>query len=461
MNLFLTSLSILIGVQDVNAEIKTTTTTMCTRFYGNRTPSPVVPSKLKVPLDRNKPFGDSVELTYWVRKGSDPTQTPIILIHGGPGGNSSRFIAEFKNSEYTGDIVFMDNRNEGESKIKSYTEKPNSYRFFRGREIVKDLEDLRKHLYGQNSKWRVFGQSRGAAIATYYFEMFPESFESFQTHGWAMMTRRNMESYTKLRSEFNARASDRFAELYPEAAQVIIAAKAHFTENNITMPINLNMANLPIDQQPTVTGALITDSISYKLSNYSRWKDISAALLALRIPDSQELDLVKTKDFFQKEINGNIYVQYFNYILGTNAMDIGSPTPMNFKSIRNDHHIMTSLISEGRFVADAVYPAYLSQGFPPVRGRVESINFRKIMRFLREYEKVNGRKFSMTLFSSYFDTVAGPEMYSDIQRILAGYVDVKLLSSSGHEGWQTESTIRNHLFREGHHAPIDHIGIPD
>lgn len=430
------------------AEKNSNTVKSCQAFYKlvEEDPSPIRLEEFEVPLDRKNKNSGKMNITYWVKKGTDPSKPPLLLIHGGPGGNMSRYYATFKDSPYTGDIVSIDNRNEGASHELSYDQKPKKYRVFRAREIVKDLEELRVHLYGKEKKWRVFGQSRGGAIAQYYLEMFPESLESVQTHGWAMMKKANMEKYTYTRSHFNVRAGDRFAVEFPEAAKIIEQAKKYFEENKVTLSMNLGMKDLPISQQPTITGGIITDGLSYKLSNYARWKEISAALVGLKKPNG-ELDLEKTTALFQAEVNGNIYVQYFNYILGTNGIDVGSPAPRNFSAIRNDPILMNALISEGRFVANAVYPAYLKMGFPAVTGKVDPINFNKIKKFLRDYEIKTGTKFEFTLFSSLFDTVAGPEMYKDEQSIFGDFVKVYPLSKSGHEGWQTEPELMTFLLR--------------
>ncbi len=407
----------------------------------------VVAGYFRAPLDYNSTQSSSkINVFYWIKKGTNPSKVPVLLIHGGPGGNSWRYYNQFKKSNYEGDIISIDNRNEGCSNVKNYVDSPDSYRFFRARSIARDLEVLRVKLYGQQRKWRVFGQSRGTTIGHYYLEMFPNSLESLQTHGGAMTTKKSIERYTFDRSHYNARGSERFASKFPESANVLRQAKKFFSENNICMPMNFGLMNLPLAKRPVVCGELITDSISYKLSNFSRWSDINASLVSLLQADGS-IDKTKTQDLFQKEIDGNIYVQYMSYIMGTNGMDNGSPSPRNFRAINNDSYLKNALISEGRFVANAVYPAYLSLGLPAFSGGADPMDFNKVKAFLKNYHAKYGKKFPLIIYSSFYDTIVGPELYKEQKEILGQYVDVKFLPNSGHEGWGTEKEIIDTVFR--------------
>lgn len=402
---------------------------------------------LEVPLDYHQAeTSPKISVFYWLRKGTDPAKTPLLLIHGGVGGNSSRYYEVFKNSTYPGDILAIDNRNEGCSNVQGYQELPANYAHFRARNVVHDLERLRMHLYGTPTKWRIFGQSRGGAISHYYLEMYPEALESVQTHGWTMMTEANMRQYTFLRSHYSARASDRFALKFPDAAAVLRQAQDHFELNKTCLPLNLGQADLPPPQQPQVCGRYLTDGVSYRLSNFAKWGDLATQIVSLKNPDGQ-LDVGKAVSYFQKELNANIYVQYFNYILGTNGLDVGSPSPHNFERILQDPQLMQALISEGRFVANLVYPAYLALGFPGQLGDVDPVDYSKIMSFLRQYQARNGERFHFTLFSSFYDTVAGPEMFWDEKTSLGDMVEVFSLHNSGHEGWQTEPDVMKRLLR--------------
>jgi pimeloyl-ACP methyl ester carboxylesterase len=397
---------------------------------------------LEVPLNKSS----KMSVFYWVKRGTDRTKVPILLIHGGPGGNSWRYYSSFKASSYAGDIVAIDNRNEGCSHVMSYDREPEDFQVFRSRRIVEDLEALRVKLYGSGTKWRIFGQSRGATIAHHYLEMFPDSLESIQTHGFAALTGRAAGEYTYLRSHFNARASDRFAAQYPDAAKVIVEAKRIFGTEKICLPMNFLQLDLPEALQPQVCGGVITDSISYKLSAYGKWSVIASDLLTLRNPDGS-LDRAKLLAMFRKEINGNIYVGFLNYIMGTNGLDVGSPSPQAFGRIAADSKLQNALISEGRFVAEAVYPAYLASGYGAFVSGGDGIDFSKVKKWLEKFEFKNGRKFEITLFSSHFDTIAGPELYDDEKTLLGDFVTVFPLMNSGHDGWSTEPAVAKTLFR--------------
>ena len=399
-----------------------------------------------VPLDRQQATNSNhIKIFYWIKKGTNSKKTPLLLIHGGPGGNSWRYYEAYKNSKYEGDVISIDNRNEGCSHVLDYNLPPESYSYFRARQVVEDIEVLHKNLY-PNQTWRVFGQSRGSAIAHYYLEMYPRSLESVATQGFAMMSLENTLNYTYMRSQFNARGSERFAAQFPEAAQVIVEAKNIFNSKNICLPMNFLQQNLPVENRYPVCGDLITDSISYKLSNYSRWKDIATSLVALKMADGS-IDEAKVKAFFTAEIDGNIYVQFMNYIMGTNGMDVGSPAPRNFTAIDNDVEISKSLISEGRFVSKVVYQAFLSTGNDAFLGYSDQADFKKIKKFLRSYKNRNGKSFNLTLFASKYDTIAGPEMYNYEKGKLGDLANFVELQNSGHEAWQTEKQLTDFLIR--------------
>ncbi len=411
---------------------------------------------LEVPADHfasatTKP-GPTLSIFYWIRRGTDSTKPPVLLIHGGPGGNSWRYYATFKTSTYTGDIVSIDNRNEGCSHSMAYDKNPSDYRIFRSRQIVEDLELLRAKLYpgsagsSRLTQWRVFGQSRGVTIAHHYLEMYPDSLESVQTHGFAALPANRIPEYTFMRSQWNARGSERFEAAFPEAATVLREAQSYFEKNKICLPMNFGKMNLPLATQPLACGAKITDSISYKLSNYAKWSVISQDLLGLRMVNG-ELDTAKLGPAFTKELNGNIYVGHMNYIMGTNGQDVASPSPESFPMIRSDLALSKALISEGRFVADIVYPAYLKSGYPLWTSGGDAFDFDKVRANLEKYKTAYGRPFSFVLFSSIFDTIAGPEMYQDEKALLGDLVEVRSLTNSGHEGWSTEPAVQQHLFR--------------
>jgi pimeloyl-ACP methyl ester carboxylesterase len=443
----LTFLFIAFGfVFSTNAQNKNTLA-QCNEFKKLAAQDPkIITGTFQVPFSYQSEKGKKISIFYWLRKGINPNKPPVLLIHGGPGGNSWRYYSTFKNVPYTGDIIAIDNRNEGCSHVMDYKFQPEQYENFRSRWIVRDLETLRTLLYGAQSQWRIFGQSRGVTIAHHYLEMFPQSLESVQTHGFALATPQTMINYTYYRSLFNARGSSRFFQKFPHVQSVYLKAQDYFKKNKICLPINLGQQDLPIPQRPLVCGSLITDAISYKLSNYTRWPDIAASLATLQNPDGS-LNPQKATTLFQAELNGNIYVGHMNYIMGTNGRDVASPSPQTFKAVTTNPEIMNALISEGRFVALAVYPAYLASGGKPFKASVDMINFEQVRKNLHAYEVKNKRKLPFILFSSLYDTIAGPELYFEEVKNLFPFVQLFPLSNSGHEGWDTEPKVREIIFR--------------
>ncbi|TAE14225.1 MAG: alpha/beta fold hydrolase [Bacteroidetes bacterium] len=92
---------------------------------------------------------------------------PIVIINGGPGGNSEGFayIASLLAEKYQ--AIIFDQRGTGKSvlpKLDSTTITMNLMR--------EDLEALRKHL--KLEKWVLMGQSFGGMLASYYASKYPD-----------------------------------------------------------------------------------------------------------------------------------------------------------------------------------------------------------------------------------------------------------------------------------------------
>lgn len=400
-----------------------------------------------VPLDYAAPSSpETLKIFYWIKHGKNPQKPPLLLIHGGPLGASTKYYASFKDSKYEGDILAIENRDEACSNVTGYDEVPEAYHAFRARNIVRDLEQLRVQLYGKQVKWRVFGQSRGGPIAEYYLEMFPQALESVTVHGLVLMRKENQNKYTLLRSRFNARGGERFGRKFPQAKEVIQQVQKNFDDNKVCVHVNFAMLNLSLEKQPSVCGAVITDGVSYKLSNYAKWGEIAANILTLKKPDGS-IDFEAAKLLFQKELNGNVYIQGINYVMGTNGMDVGSPAPHNFTDVMADKDIAEGLISEGRLVATAVESIRRSEGKEEFHGYVDGLNFAKIRKFLRKYKKNTGEVFNFVMYSSHFDTIGGPEIYEDSKSMFGDLVQIRSLMNSGHEGWQTEPEVIQWLQR--------------
>jgi len=96
--------------------------------------------------------------------------TPILIINGGPGGNSEGFgyIARLLATKYQ--AIIFDQRGTGKSKLPCLDSTTITMDF-----MIQDMEALRKHL--KIKKWVVMGQSFGGMLAAYYASYYPKSMQ--------------------------------------------------------------------------------------------------------------------------------------------------------------------------------------------------------------------------------------------------------------------------------------------
>ncbi|CAI8161227.1 MAG: Proline iminopeptidase [Methanobacteriota archaeon] len=109
----------------------------------------------------------------WERSGN-PAGTPVIVIHGGPGGGSQPSYRRYFNPEKF-DIIQFDQRGCGQSTPYAELEDNNTHA------SVSDLEALREH-FGLE-EWHVFGGSWGSTLSLIYAQSHPERVLSMTLRG--------------------------------------------------------------------------------------------------------------------------------------------------------------------------------------------------------------------------------------------------------------------------------------
>lgn len=107
---------------------------------------------------------DRHELYY--EEVGNPKGTPIVFLHGGPGGGVTPKYRQFFDPEHYRVILF-DQRGAGQSTPHADLIDNTTW------DLVSDIEKLRQHL--NINKWIVFGGSWGSTLALAYAETHPES----------------------------------------------------------------------------------------------------------------------------------------------------------------------------------------------------------------------------------------------------------------------------------------------
>ncbi len=110
---------------------------------------------------------------YWEESGN-PSGTPVVFVHGGPGGGTSaddrRF---FDPAAYR--IVLFDQRGSGRSTPRASLVENTTW------DLVADMERLRTHLGIE--RWVVFGGSWGSTLSLAYAERHPERVRALVLRG--------------------------------------------------------------------------------------------------------------------------------------------------------------------------------------------------------------------------------------------------------------------------------------
>jgi proline iminopeptidase len=103
----------------------------------------------------------------YVQLCGNPDGKPVFLLHGGPGGRCSPYMARFFDPEQFL-IVMHDQRGAGQSKPFAEIRENDTWA------LVEDIERLRKHL-GIDEKVILFGGSWGSTLGLAYAEKYPDN----------------------------------------------------------------------------------------------------------------------------------------------------------------------------------------------------------------------------------------------------------------------------------------------
>ncbi|KAI0777157.1 proline iminopeptidase [Irpex lacteus] len=142
--------------------------------------------------------------TLYYEISGNPTGTPVVFLHGGPGGGTDPKDRQFFDpSKYK--IVLFDQRGSGKSTPSASLEENTTW------DLVKDIEKLREHL--KIDKWHVFGGSWGSTLSLAYAESYPDRVKTLVLRG----------IFTLRKSELRFFYQEGTSHLFPEAWDEYIA----------------------------------------------------------------------------------------------------------------------------------------------------------------------------------------------------------------------------------------------
>jgi len=154
----------------------------------------------------------------WYAEYGNPVGTPVIVLHGGPGGGCNDDDMKFFDPDFWR-IILLDQR--GAKRSRPFGElKDNTTQ-----DLISDLEELRKHL--KIDKWLIFGGSWGSTLGLAYGEEHPENVLGFILRGIFLgKNEENLNLWYGMRDTF-PEVWQEFNDFIPEAEQGDLVSAYH------------------------------------------------------------------------------------------------------------------------------------------------------------------------------------------------------------------------------------------
>ncbi len=185
------------------------------------------------PFDTGRLRVDALHEIYYEQYGT-PYGKPVVFLHGGPGGGTSRVHGRFWDpSKHR--IVLFDQRGCGKSTPHACLIDNTTWH------LVADIEALRKQL--GIARWQVFGGSWGSTLALAYAQRHPEAVTELVLRGIFLLRKRELDwFYQEGASRLFPDAWERYLEPIPEVERADLMAAYHARLTNEDMNVRLTAA---------------------------------------------------------------------------------------------------------------------------------------------------------------------------------------------------------------------------
>jgi proline iminopeptidase len=138
-----------------------------------------------------------------------PQGKPVVFLHGGPGGGSTRAHSRFWDLDHYR-VVLFDQRGCGKSTPHASLERNTTWH------LVGDIEALREHL--DIERWQVFGGSWGSTLALAYAQAHPDRVTEMVLRGIFLLRKREIQwFYQEGASRIFPDAWERYVAPIPES----------------------------------------------------------------------------------------------------------------------------------------------------------------------------------------------------------------------------------------------------
>lgn len=144
----------------------------------------------------------------YFEESGNPKGSPVIFLHGGPGGGTDSQNRQYFDPQHYR-IILLDQRGAGKSEPHAELEENNTWN------LVQDIETLREHL--SIDKWHVFGGSWGSTLSLAYSITHPDKVISLTLRGIFLCRPKEIKwFYQEGASKIFPDKWDKYIEVIPE-----------------------------------------------------------------------------------------------------------------------------------------------------------------------------------------------------------------------------------------------------
>lgn len=155
--------------------------------------------------------------TLYIEESGNPQGTPVLFVHGGPGGGCTQSHRQFFNpNQYR--IILFDQRGCGKSRPHAcLTNNTTAH-------LIEDIEKIRRHL--NIEKWVLFGGSWGSTLSLLYAQSYPERLLALILRGIFLCRKEDVEWFYQQGADrfFPEYWADFIAPIQPEHRHNMINA---------------------------------------------------------------------------------------------------------------------------------------------------------------------------------------------------------------------------------------------
>ncbi|MAZ76005.1 MAG: prolyl aminopeptidase [Micavibrio sp.] len=225
---------------------------------------------------------------YWEQSGN-PDGTPVVVLHGGPGGGTSPVNRQFFDPDHYR-IILFDQRGAGKSTppvclINNTTQ-----------HLVQDIEALREHLGIE--KWHVFGGSWGSTLALSYAAKHADKIKSMVLRGIFLMEEQEIDWLLYGLKTIYPESWEQFVSIIPENEHDDLLNAYHK---------RLNSDDPEIRMEAAMSWSLYESACSSLIPNYEiittdeqRAQALAIATIEVHYFYNQ---LIKTEDSLLNQVN--------------------------------------------------------------------------------------------------------------------------------------------------------------